>query len=319
MIRVTLLAPAVLLVFLLSGCTPVVTAPNSSAPESIVAIEPGADLGNDRPVVTFDGLLVRRRVALAVQADEHVDLPALRAELERRAADASLTLSDIPPDVLPAGLLNQAVPALTMLLPNGTTTTQTRALIGPDASVPVVSASRDSTFFVVDVLVHDLRFEVAAVDPAAAADSIATEGIVSDALGNYSTTVGGGLLRLNYLGPLLSDDLVESVRVGISRGAGTDPVDVAVRPESLAGGGVDMAIEPLPVPAAIANMMVEHSAEGVQEEASSPFLATRAIYGIGLAALLGMTGAIALGSVLQQRRRLRATGYKQGQPAPESP
>ncbi|MEC5153686.1 hypothetical protein RCH23_001055 [Cryobacterium sp. CAN_C3] len=317
MIQVKRLAPAVLLVFLLSGCTNEVTAPPSS-PESIVAIEPGADLGNDRPVVTFDGLMVRRRVALAVRAEQNVDLPALRAELERRATDASLTLSDIPPDVLPAGLLDQAVPALTMLLPDGTTTTQTRAVIGPEASLPSVSASRDSTFFVVDVLVHDLRFEVLAADPAAAADAIATEGIVSDALGNYSTTLGAGLLRLNYLGPLLSDDLVESVRVGIARGAGTDHVDVAVWPESLTGVGVDMAIEPEPAPAVIAKSMVEHTADRA-EEIPTPLLGTWAMYGIGLTVLLGVTVAIVLGSVPQRRRRSAATGHERVQPDPRSP
>jgi hypothetical protein len=63
------LAPAALLVLILSGCTAGIATPTSS-PESITAVAPGADLGNGRPVVTFDGLMVRRRVALAVQADE---------------------------------------------------------------------------------------------------------------------------------------------------------------------------------------------------------------------------------------------------------
>ncbi|WP_104082329.1 hypothetical protein [Cryobacterium sp. Y11] len=269
MFSVNRLAPAVLLVLILSGCTAGVAAPDSLV-KSTVAPEPGADLGNDRPVVTFDGLMVRRRVALAVHADENVDLPGLRAELERRATDASLTLSDIAPDVLPAGLLDQAVPVLTMLLPAGTTTAQTRALIGPEASVSSLSASQDSTFFVVDVLVHDLRFEVAAADPAQVADSIATEGIVADAIGTYGTTLGAGLLGVDYIGPLLSDGLVESVRVGIARGAGTAAAEVAVRPESATGVGVNIAIEPLPTPAVIAETMMDHDAAEATSVPVSP-------------------------------------------------
>ena len=309
------LAPAVLLVLILSGCTAGVSTPASS-PAANVAIEPGTDLGNDRPVVTFDGLMVRRRVALAVQADENADLPALRAELERRAADASLTLSDIAPDVLPAGLLDQAVPVLTMLLPDGTTTAQTRALIGSKASVSSLLASPDSTFFVVDVLVHDLRFEVAVADPAQVADSIATEGIIADAMGNYSTTFGVGLLAVDYVGPLLSDSLVESVRVGIARGAGT-AAEVVVRPASVSGVGVDMAIEPLPIPAVIAQAMVDHT---VDEAAPAPVSrGPWTGYWIGLTVLLCATVAIMFWSLLQQRRRRLTSAFVPEQPDPGSP
>ncbi|WP_129590481.1 hypothetical protein [Cryobacterium aureum] len=55
------------------------------------------------------------------------------------------------------------MPELTMLLPAGTTAAQTRALIAPEASVSTDSASDAPTYFVVDVLVHVLRFEVTSV------------------------------------------------------------------------------------------------------------------------------------------------------------
>ena len=316
MFYVNRLAPAMLLVLILSGCTAGVVA-SDLLPQSTIAREPGADLGNDRPDVTFDGLMVRRRVALAVQTDENADLPGLRAELERRATDASLTLSDIPPDVLPAGLLDQTVPVLTMLLPAGTTTAQTRALVGSEASLSSLSASQDSTFFVIDVLVHDLRFEIAAADPAQVADSMATEGIVADAIGNYSTTFSAGLLAVDYVGPLLSDSVVESVRVGIARGAGAAPAEVAVRPESVTGVGVDMAIEPLPAPAVIAQTMVDHSVDEATPVPVSP--GPWIGYWVGLTVLLCATLAIMLRSRFQRRRRLRASAFEREQPDPESP
>ncbi|WP_146071760.1 hypothetical protein [Cryobacterium sp. Y50] len=316
MFYVNRLAPAMLLVLILSGCTAGVVAPDI-LPKSTIAREPGADLGNDRPDVTFDGLMVRRRVALAVQANENADLSGLRAELERRATDANLTLSDIPPDVLPAGLLDQTVPMLTMLLPAGTTTAQTRALVGPEASVSSLSASQDSTFFVVDVLVHDLRFEVAAADPAQVADSMATEGIVADAIGNYSTTFSTGLLAVDYVGPLLSDSVVESVRVGIARGVGAAPAEVAVRPESVTGVGVDMAIEPLPAPAVIAQAIMDHSVDEAAPVPASP--GPWIGYWVGITVLLCANLAIMLWGGFQRRRRLLANAFEREQPDSGSP
>ena len=315
------LAPAVLLVLILSGCTAGVAAPDSLT-KSTVAPEPGADLGNDRPVVTFDGLMVRRRVALAVRADENTDIPTLRAELARRATDASLTLSDIAPDVLPEGLLDQAVPALTLMLPAGTKAAQARALIGPaairpEASVSTESPGEDPTYFVVDVLVHDLRFEVAADEPAQVADLIATEGIVADAIGSYGTALGDGLLAVDYVGPLLSDRLIESVRVGIARGVGTAASEVAVRPESLTGGGVDMATEPLPAPAAITHTMVDHATDMEAPVPVTPGPWTG--LWIGFSALLSATVATILWSGFQRRRRTLATSFEQEQPGQGSP
>ncbi|TFD07681.1 hypothetical protein [Cryobacterium sp. TMT1-66-1] len=272
--------------------------------------------------MTFDGLMVRRRVALAVRADENTDIPVLRAELEQRATDASLTLSDIASEVLPVGLLDQAVPAPTMLLPAGTEAAQARALVGPavirpEESVSTESATEDPTYFVVDVLVHDLRFEVEADEPAQAADLIATEGIVADAIGSYGTALGDGLLAVDYVGPLLSDRLIESVRIEIARGAGTAASQVAVRPESLTGVGVDMATEPFPAPAAIAQTMVDHVTDVMAPVpvTPSPWIG----YWIGLSVLLSATMAIVLWSGFQRRRRTLVTVFEQEQSDQGSP
>ncbi|TFD08031.1 hypothetical protein E3T35_18745 [Cryobacterium sp. TMT1-2-2] len=261
-------------------------------------------------------------MALAVRADENTDIPVLRAELERRATDASLTLSDIASEVLPVGLLDQAVPAPTMLLPAGTEAAQARALVGPavirpEESVSTESATEDPTYFVVDVLVHDLRFEVEADEPAQAADLIATEGIVADAIGSYGTALGDGLLAVDYVGPLLSDRLIESVRIEIARGAGTAASQVAVRPESLTGVGVDMATEPFPAPAVIAQTMVDHVTDVMAPVpvTPSPWIG----YWIGLSVLLSATMAIVLWSGFQRRRRTLVTVFEQEQSDQGSP
>jgi hypothetical protein len=164
---------------------------------------------------------------------------------------------------------------------------------------------------------HDLRFEVAAADPAQVADLIATEGIVANAIGSCSTTFGAGLLALDYVGTLLSDALVESVRVGVARGADAASAEVAVRPESKTGVGVDTAIEPFPIHAVIAHSVVDHTVDGAPPVPVSPgpWLA----YWVGLAVVVGMTVALAGWSLMQRRRRLRASAFGPERPDPGSP
>jgi hypothetical protein len=98
--------------------------------------------------------------------------------------------------------------------------------------------------------VHDLRFAVRTTSPAALEESIAKEGILSDALGNYSTTLRTGEFDVTYTGPLLSDELINSVQNGMARAAHTKPEAVTVSSRSTAGVGVDMANEPAPSPGA---------------------------------------------------------------------
>jgi hypothetical protein len=101
------------------------------------------------------------------------------------------------------------------------------------------------------VLVHDLRFRVSSAKPAVLAAAIAREGILADAMASYTTTLGRHRLDITYTGPLLSDELVGSVRAGIARRAHLAPTAVTISPRSTTGVGVDMAREPAPAPQVI--------------------------------------------------------------------
>jgi hypothetical protein len=293
---------------LLSGCT---TGDGSSVPggSPSAAADAGSDLGNGRPTVTFDGELVRRRVALAVEAD--ADLPALRARLEQRASAVQLVLTEISPDVLPAGVLEQGVPQLTVLVSSGATEAQTLALIESGATTL-------DQYFVLTVLVHDLRFQIRAADPAALAESIEREGILSDALGNYGTTVSDGLLSVTYLGALLGDDVIASVRGGIARSAGTEAGLVTVAPGAPGGAGVNMATEPEPAAVVIADSETDHghdvatvaSAAGSAATPTGASLTAWSVYASGLAVLL--MGSIA--TLLWMVRRRGPTTVSEPEP-----
>ncbi|MDF9749293.1 hypothetical protein [Arthrobacter sp. ES3-54] len=248
------LGAAALLVLALSACTggtPSPAPPTSSAgavqSAAPVSLETGTDVGNGRPAVSNDGLMVRRRAVIAVHPAAGAEPGGPRARLEQTAAASGIVLSDIPPDVLEPAILEHLAPELILALPAGSTGEDAEKLaelaFGPEGSYPGVEHVH-----VASVLVHDLQFSVAAADPAALARSVAAEGILSDALGNYGTTLDSGALKVTYTGPLLSDLLVESVRIGMARGAGVKPADVTLAPRSATGEGVDMSLEPEPAP-----------------------------------------------------------------------
>jgi hypothetical protein len=252
--RVGTLGAAALLVLALGGCTGGTPAPappalSAGAAPGVgpVSLERGTDVGNGRPAVSHDGLMVRRRVVIAVHPAPDADPGAARARIEQAATARGVVLSDISPDVLEPTVLEHISPEIILVLPAGSTRENAEKLadlaFGPEGSYPGVEHVH-----VASVLVHDLRFTVASADPAALARSIAAEGILSDALGNYATAVDRGALTVSYTGPLLSDALVESVRTGMARGAGVDPADVTLAPRSATGEGVDMSLEPEPAP-----------------------------------------------------------------------
>ena len=258
--RTLLIAPAVLLAFSLAGCTggvqagpaanpapgpPASAAANAAgtADKVLAQAEEGQDLGNGRPAVSYDGLMVRRRVVIAVHTAPDADAAGIRKRLDAAAAARGTALSAIPPDVLEPAVLQQMVPEVIVALPPTSTPddgrTIVRAVTGEDTGKLGVK-----NFYVLPVLVHDLRFSVATADPAAVSTRVDREGIVSDALGNYSTVARDGKVSISYTGPLLGDEIVESVREGISRQAHVPAGEVAVGPRSAAGTGVDMAAEP---------------------------------------------------------------------------
>jgi len=167
------------------------------------------------------------------------------------AARRRLTLSTMSVTVLDPVVLERLAPDLVVALPAGTSRADAQKLIDlAFADGPSLTKEAQS-YDVVPVLVHDLRFTVGAIRPVALARAITREGILADALGNYTTTPASHTLHITYTGPLLSDHLVQSVRTGIARPAHVATEAVTVSPRSTTGIGVDMSIEPAPAPAAI--------------------------------------------------------------------
>lgn len=255
--RTLLIAPAVLLAFSLAGCTGGVQASPAANPAParaassaanaadrvLAQAEEGQDLGNGRPTVSYDGLMVRRRVVIAVHTALDADVAAIRKRLDAAAAARGTALSPISPDVLEPAVLQQMVPEVIVVLPPTATSDDGRTIVRAVTEEDTGKLGVKN-FYVLPVLVHDLRFSVATADPAAVSARVDREGIVSDALGNYSTVARDGQLSISYTGPLLGDEIIESVRAGISRQAQVPAADVAVGPRTSAGAGVDMAAEP---------------------------------------------------------------------------
>ena len=200
-------------------------------------------MGNGRPTVTHDGLMVRRRAVIAVHPTPEADLGSIRTSLDRAAAGSGTVLYEISPDVLDPVVLDHLVPELIVALPPDAVREDAEHLaeraFGPEGSYPGVEHVH-----VASVLVHDLRFTLASADPAALIESIAAEGILSDALGTYATSSGDGAVAVSYTGPLLSDALVEAVREGMARSDGVSGDQVTVTPRSPTGEGVDLSKEP---------------------------------------------------------------------------
>ncbi len=255
MSRALRLGAVLLLTSALAGCSVGATstvadgATGSAAARSdpAEASEAGTDVGNGRPQVTHDGLMVRRRVVIAILPTPGADVVSLREQLDRAAAGRHTTLTDISPSVLDPADQERLAPDLTVVLPAGATVADGRTLIDPSTSARAAFPDVQD-YLVAPVLVHDLRFTVKATNPPVMAAAIAREGILADALGDYSTSADSGRLDITYTGPLLSDDLVEQVRRGIARGEGVQPSSVTVSPRSTTGVGVDMDKEPAPAP-----------------------------------------------------------------------
>jgi hypothetical protein len=264
---------AVLLMgFALTGCTVEAATPAATStparPVAVVASEAGSDVGNNRPHVTYDGLMVRRRVVIAIHPTAGADLAFLRSEMDDAAARLHMTLTTVSTSVLDPAVLENLAPELAVAIPAGKTLADARRLIDP-APAEGRRFREVAKYDVASVLVHDLRFSAPSANPVGAANDIDREGILSDALGSYTTTIGRRELDVTYTGPLLSDDLVQSVRVGIARGAGILPSAVTVAPRSTTGVGVDMAKEPAPAPVAI-NVATVHNHGAALPAAAGP-------------------------------------------------
>lgn len=255
--RALLAVPVTLLALALASCTgdqPRPLGPSSAAPAEVAtlaadnsvdhAAEEGRDAGNGRPVISYDGLMVRRRVVIAVHTGKDADLEGIRTVLDAEAAMQSMALAPIPPTVLEPAVLQHVVPELIVALPP-TATLEAAQAIADQASEQGTAALGAEHFHVLNVLVHDLKFAVTTADPAQIATGVEKEGILSDYLGNYTTETSNGLLTFSYTGPLLGDDVVENVRSAIARPGHASAQDITVLPRSTTGAGVDMENEPV--------------------------------------------------------------------------
>jgi len=227
----------------LAGCTTAAPRKGATVPAEVVV---GADLGNDRPRVSYDGLMVRRRVVIAVQAVPDADLDTLRRQLDLAAARHGATLTTISASVLDPVVLATLAADVVVVLADGGSPADAGQLLDPALDEGHRLAEDVQRADVLSVLVHDLRFTVDTADLAAVSRAIDREGIISDALGSHTSAVGAHQLDITYTGPLLSDDLVEAVRRGVGRVAGVAPAVVAVTSRSTVGVGVDVSREPAP-------------------------------------------------------------------------
>ena len=298
---------AAVLALALGGCSTGTQGPAAgpSPPGTVLSAgggsEGGSDVGNDRPQVSYDGLMVRRRVVIALRPAPDTDVAVVREVLERAAARSHVALVAVSPDVLDAATLEELSPELVLALPPGWTVADAAAVVAAGSAggrtLPGVEGSRVAT-----VLVHDLRFEVRSSDPQRLSRSIAREGILSDALGSYTSVTGRGRLAITYTGPLLSDELVAVVRSGIARRAGTPSGQVVVAPRSSTGPGVDIGAEPAPPPVVAA---VTSGHDHVQTLTASAPSSSRASWTSAYLALV--TGGCLLAMVLLRIRRPRVS------------
>ncbi|AEV88255.1 hypothetical protein ACWT_7245 [Actinoplanes sp. SE50] len=207
--------------------------PGSPAAAAVIS----DDAGDEIATTTFDGPMVRKRAALAVHPAKGADRAHIAAELRTAATAAGIgELTDATFAVFSADLLRYLVPEVTLVLPEGITVQRAEAFMRdhqPD----------DVAFYVAQtVLVHDVTFAVVTggVAPAEAQRREDAEGILSDSLNHYVTTVQPAGLTVRYFGALLSDGQIGAVRTAMARAAGTtaDRVSVAA---SEPGAGVDLS------------------------------------------------------------------------------
>ena len=231
----------------LTGCAASApSAPGAQRPRALAVAEARSDVGNDRPQVSFDGLMVRRRVVLAIRIAPG-QVAAVGRHLDRVARRSHTSMSPISASVLDPVPLEQLAPDLVVALPLNATLEDGQRLIDR-ALHPAHWNKTVQAYDVLSVLVHDLRFTVSTAHPAALARAIAREGILSDALGDYTTVLGTRKLAILYTGPLLSNHLFRTVQAGIARRAHVGLIKVSIAPRTLAGAGVDLTQEPTPAP-----------------------------------------------------------------------
>lgn len=210
------------------------------APARVAAVDPGdkGDSGDKQVITTYDGPMVRKRAAIAIHPDDGADRGAIRDELLAAAKKAKLgTLTEATFAVFSEEMLNYLVPEMTFVLPEGTPVAAAEAFMRdyrPD----------DVAFYLTQtVLVHDLTFAVipaSGIEARTVRDTLKNEGILTDSLNRYDTTVQPAGLTVRYFGAVVSDATIATVRTAMGQAAGV-PVERVLVEGSLPGAGVDLS------------------------------------------------------------------------------
>lgn len=211
-------------------------------PDPAAATEAGehADTGDTLATTTYDGAMVRRRAAIAIHPVPGADRDHIRAELRAAAKGTVGPLTEATFAVFSEEMLTYLVPEMTMVLPEGVPVTRAEAFMRDHQPADV------AFYLVQPVLVHDLTFAVlpaAGVAPAAVRAATDREGILTDALNHYETTVQPAGVTVRYFGAVLSDATVGAVRTALGRAARV-PADRVVVAANGAGPGVDLSDGP---------------------------------------------------------------------------
>ncbi|WIM95539.1 hypothetical protein ACTOB_007656 [Actinoplanes oblitus] len=195
------------------------------------------DAGDGWATTTFDGPMVRERAAIAVRPARNADRAHVRSELRAAArADGLGELTDASFAVFSEEMLAYLVPEITLVLPEGVPVRRAEALMRDHQPADV------AFYLTQTVLVHDLTFAVVTngVTAEQARQREDAEGILSDSLNHYVTTVQPAGLTVRYFGALLSDGRIGAVREAMARAAGTTADRVTVS-ATAPGAGVDLA------------------------------------------------------------------------------
>lgn len=196
------------------------------------------DAGDELATTTFDGAMVRERAAIAIHPAKGADRAQITRELRAAARDAGLgELADATFAVFSPQMLEYLVPEMTFVLPENTPVPDAEAFMRDHQP-------RSVAFYLVQpVLVHDLTFAVIpapGMSPAEVRDRADREGMLSDSLNHYVSTVQESGLTVRYFGAILSDGQVLAVREALGRAAGVAAERVSVSP-NLPGPGVDLS------------------------------------------------------------------------------
>jgi HAMP domain-containing protein len=209
-----------------------------------VAVRPAAeitaadDAGDKQATTTFDGPMVRRRAAIGIHPVKGADRTKITAELTAMARTAKIgPLEPSTFAVFSSSMLEFLVPEMTLVAPEGVSVESAEAMMRDHQPADV------AFYLVQPVLVHDVTFAVipaAGVDPASAAAIEDREGILTDDLGKYTTSVQRTGVTVRYFGAILSDAAMEAVCDAMARAAKVPDAQVQISPNE-PFAGVDLS------------------------------------------------------------------------------